>query len=87
MTLADEVGLILIERDHRLWRWCSLLLGASGVVGGLLHSYFLIQGDSRFTSWFSIGLIVSFLATSILQVVITIGWWNTKTQGQSSVRR
>jgi len=69
-------GLILVERGSDSWRWFSLLLGLAGVGGGMVHAAFLVAGSELVSTLFSMGLIVAFIVTSILQVVVTLVWWN-----------
>ncbi|MDH3718502.1 MAG: hypothetical protein OES79_10325 [Planctomycetota bacterium] len=78
-------GLILVDRGHAWWRWFSLLLGLAGVTGGCLHFYFLLAGDARFSSSFSMGLIAAFLVTSLAQIAVTLLWWKARAKKGSEL--
>lgn len=53
-------------------RWLALLVGLSGLAGGVVHAAFLLAGDERFATLLSTGLIAAFTVTSTVQVVLAL---------------
>jgi len=65
-------GVVAIALRSPSARWLALLVGLSGLAGGVVHTAFLLAGDERFTTLRSTGLIAAFTVTSIVQVVLAL---------------
>ena len=66
------VGLLLVERERPFAKALSLVVALGGIAGFIAHGIFLLSGDERFRTPFSIGLIVAFgLSSALLLVALT----------------
>ena len=66
-------GLLGIYAGDVVGLYISLALAISGMLGFLLHASFLARGDKRFTSPYSIAIIIMMLLFSFVQALLSAG--------------
>ena len=66
------VGLVKVARGSEQSRWWSIPIGVAGAAGCIAHLTFLARGDERFSTPFSLALIVAFGLSSALLLIIAI---------------
>lgn len=66
------VGLVMVARGSAQARWWSIPIGVAGAAGCIAHLTFLARGDERFSTPFSLSLIVAFGLSSALLLIIAI---------------
>lgn len=69
------VGLVQLVRGGPAARWLALLIGLAGAAGGATHTMFLVAGDPRFATPFSLALIAGFALSSLLLVGLVLACW------------
>ena len=69
------VGLVQLGDGGPGRRWICLLVGLGGLVGASAHGTFLVLGDARFATGFSIALIAAFGLTSAALLAMTLWCW------------
>jgi hypothetical protein len=76
-------GVVAIARHRPSGRWLALLVGLSGLAGGVVHTVFLLAGDTRFATPFSTGLIAAFTVTSAAQVLLVVPLGRSRAAAES----
>jgi hydrogenase/urease accessory protein HupE len=65
-------GLVMVLRDDFWGPVMSLVMGAVGVFTFSIHGYYLKKGRPEFKTPLSLGILVSILAVSAIQLALTI---------------
>jgi hypothetical protein len=69
------LGAVKIAQGMASGWWYSGLFAGAGLAGTLLHTVFIMRGDSRFHSLVSRLLIILMGVTSVSQLILTIVTW------------
>ena len=65
-------GLVAVARGSVQSRWWAIGIGGAGIAGCIAHLAFLLHGDERFSTPFSVALIIAFGLSSLALAVTAI---------------
>ena len=79
-------GFVSLEREGPFARAMSLIMASGGIAGFIAHGIFLLSGDKRFGTPFSIGLIIALGLSSMLLAfaVMALGKKGRRVSGRQS---
>ena len=72
LWIAALYGLVLLREGTAGGRVFSLVIGAAGMAGFFIHTYFLRKGRPEFNTPASRGILWAMLLVSLILVVLTI---------------